>query len=90
MKNYYGFENPITGEELFEIGIKQAEKQNIEIKNDEVIDIKWNDNFFTVITVNAEYEAKTILLATGKSRNSANINGLKEFEGRGISYCGNL
>ena len=45
---------------MFEIGIKQAEKQNIEIKNDEVIDIKWNDNFFTVITVNAEYEAKTI------------------------------
>lgn len=87
IENYYGFENPITGEELFEIGIKQAEKQNIEIKNDEVIDIKWNDNFFTVITVNAEYEAKTILLATGKSRNSANINGLKEFEGRGISYC---
>ena len=87
IENYYGFENPITGEELFEIGIKQAEKQNIEIKNDEVIDIKWNDNFFTDITVNAEYEAKTILLATGKSRNSANINGLKEFEGRGISYC---
>ena len=87
IENYYGFENPITGEELFEIGIKQAEKQNIEIKNDEVIDIKWNDNFFTVITVNAEYEAKTILLATGKSRNSANINGVKEFEGRGISYC---
>ena len=87
IENYYGFENPITGEELFEIGIKQAEKQNIEIKNDEVVDIKWNDNFFTVITVNAEYEAKTILLATGKSRNSANINGLKEFEGRGISYC---
>lgn len=87
IENYYGFENPITGEELFEIGIKQAEKQNIEIKNDEAIDIKWNDNFFTVITVNAEYEAKTILLATGKSRNSANINGLKEFEGRGISYC---
>lgn len=87
IENYYGFENPITGEELFEIGIKQAEKQNIEIKNDQVIDIKWNDNFFTVITVNAEYEAKTILLATGKSRNSANINGLKEFEGRGISYC---
>lgn len=87
IENYYGFENPITGEELFEIGIKQAEKQNIEIKNDEVVDIKWNDNFFTVITVNAEYEVKTILLATGKSRNSANINGVKEFEGRGISYC---
>ena len=67
--------------------IDEETLQNIEIKNDEVVDIKWNDNFFTVITVNAEYEAKTILLATGKSRNSANINGVKEFEGRGISYC---
>lgn len=87
IENYYGFENPISGEELFENGIKQAKKQNIDIKNDEVVDIKWNNNTFTVITVNSEYEAKTILLATGKSRNPANIRGVKEFEGRGISYC---
>ncbi len=87
IENYYGFENPISGEELFENGIKQAKKQNIDIKNDEVVDIKWNNNTFAVITVNSEYEAKTILLATGKSRNPANIRGVKEFEGRGISYC---
>ena len=87
IENYYGFENPISGEELFENGIKQAKKQNIDIKNDEVVDIKWNNNTLADITVNSEYEAKTILLATGKSRNPANIRGVKEFEGRGISYC---
>ena len=87
IENYYGFEKPITGEELFEKGIQQAKNQNIEVKNDEVIDIIWDNDKFIVKTVNSEYESKTVLLATGKSRNSAKIEGIKEFEGRGVSYC---
>lgn len=87
IENYYGFDKPITGEELFEKGIQQAKKQNIEVKNDEVIDITWDNDKFIVKTVNSEYEAKTILLATGKSRNSTKIDGIKQFEGRGVSYC---
>ena len=31
--------------------------------------------------------AKNIILATGVSRNKSNIEGIKEFEGKGISYC---
>lgn len=87
IENYYGFEKPITGEELFEKGIQQAKNQNIKVKNDEVIDIIWDNDKFIVKTVNSEYESKTVLLATGKSRNSAKIDGIKEFEGRGVSYC---
>ena len=40
IENYYGFEDSISGEELFKNGINQAKKQNIEMKNDEVIDIE--------------------------------------------------
>ena len=36
---------------------------------------------------NNQYIAKNIILATGISRNKSQIEGLKEFEGRGISYC---
>ena len=42
---------------------------------------------FTIQTNQDKYEARTVLLATGTNRVSPNIKGLKEFEGKGISYC---
>ncbi|MBS5854455.1 MAG: NAD(P)/FAD-dependent oxidoreductase [Clostridia bacterium] len=87
IENYYGFEDSISGEELFKNGINQAKKQNIEMKNDEVIDIEYGNGTYIVKTVNSEYETRTIVLATGKSRKTSNIEGETTFEGKGISYC---
>ncbi len=87
IENYYGFEDSISGEQLFKNGINQVEKQNVEIKNDEVIDIEYGNGTYIVKTVNNEYETRTIVLATGKSRKTSNIEGEKTFEGKGISYC---
>ena len=84
--NYYGFENGISGEELYENGIKQAKNLGIDFIEDEVINIEYI-NQFTVETVNSKYEAKAVILATGVSRNVPNIKGIKEFEGKGVSYC---
>lgn len=53
--------------------------------------MKWfgiyKDESFVVETVNSEYEAKNVILATGKERLTPKIKGIKEFEGKGISYC---
>lgn len=87
IENYYGFEEPISGEELFRRGINQAKNQNIEIKNDEVLDIEYVNNSYIVKTVNNEYETKTVVLTTGKSRKTSNILGEDKFVGKGISYC---
>ena len=87
IENYYGFEEPISGEELFRRGINQAKKQNIEVKNDEVLDIEYKNDSYIVKTVNNEYETKTVVLATGKSRKTSNILGEDKFVGKGISYC---
>jgi len=84
--NYYGFEDDVTGKELFFKGIKQAENLNIDIVTDEVVDIQFNENFL-VKTRNTQYVAKTVVLATGNIRKQPKIKGIKEFEGRGISYC---
>ena len=84
--NYYGFENGISGKELYENGIKQAKNLGIDFIEDEVINIEYI-NQFTVETVNSKYEAKAVILATGVSRNVPNIKGIKEFEGKGVSYC---
>lgn len=86
IENYYGLKESISGKELFEIGIKQAKKLNIEVVEDEVTDISF-ENTFIVTTVNRKYEAKKVILATGTNRKSPNIKGIKEYEGKGISYC---
>ena len=84
--NYYGFENGISGKALYENGIKQAKNLGIDFIEDEVINIEYI-NQFTIETVNSKYEAKAVILATGVSRNVPNIKGIKEFEGKGVSYC---
>lgn len=92
IENYYGFENPISGKELNENGIKQAEKLGVEILEKEVIGIKYSDNnCYEVVVANQgideKYIARTIVLATGVNRKRSTIKGIEEFEGRGISYC---
>lgn len=84
IENYYGITN--SGEKIFEEGIKQAQKLQIEIKTEEVLSIELA-NKFIVTTNKKKYESKTILLATGTNRKVLPINGIKEFEGKGISYC---
>lgn len=90
IENYYGQEEKISGKDLIEKGIKQAENLEIPVLTKEVLSIYFNDenpNTYIVKTNKGIYEARTILLATGANRNKPNIKGIKEFEGKGISYC---
>lgn len=83
--NYYGI-NHITGEQLIDLGIKQAQSLEIEVINDEVLQINNGINF-TVECKNHIYNAKTIFLGTGKARTKVNIDNAQLFDGKGISYC---
>lgn len=91
IENYYGFEEPILGEKLYENGIKQAKNLGVDIIIKEVVGIKYYDNGFEIITANQgideKYLAKYIVIATGVNRKKANITGIDKFEGRGVSYC---
>lgn len=84
--NYYGLETTLTGEELQEIGINQAKKLGVEFEEDEVLKIDY-ENSFIVETINSKYKAKAVIIATGTSRKTPRINGIKEYEGKGVSYC---
>ena len=86
--NYYGFEEGISGEELYEKGISQAKNLGIEMITDEVVNIQYiQDNEFEVETVNSKFNSKSVVLATGTNRVTPNIKGIKELEGKGVSYC---
>ena len=84
--NYYGLEADTDGNRLQKLGEEQAKKLGVEIKKEEVVQIEYETNFI-VKTLNHNYEAKSIILATGSSRKTLNIKGIKELEGKGISYC---
>ena len=87
IENYYGFENGITGKELYFQGIRQAQNIGIDVKNEEVIKIEMIEKSFKVKTTKNEYISKTIIIAMGTKKKTLQIDGVKQFEGRGISYC---
>lgn len=86
IENYYGFAKPISGQQLYENGLAQAKNLGIELIEDEVVSVQLEEKF-EVETVNSHYQAKTVILATGTNRMVPPIKGIKEFEGKGVSYC---
>lgn len=86
IENYYGLEQPLSGKELYERGISQVEALGVRILDAEVLGISGFDTF-TVKTTAGDFDTISVILATGGKRSAPKIPGLKEFEGRGVSYC---
>lgn len=86
IENYYGIREPISGKELVENGIYQAKRLGVEMIEDEVVSIE-KEKYFKVTTINRDYEARKVILATGANRRVPNIKGIKQYEGKGVSYC---
>jgi len=87
IENYYGFENGISGEDLYNAGINQAKNLGIQVKNEEVLNIEKVNEKFEITTTENKYEGSTCVLATGNKKLKPNIKGVEEFDGKGISYC---
>ena len=87
IENYYGFENGVSGKDLYQKGIEQAQNLGIDVKNEEVVNIQITNNGFNVITDKGQYDSKTLIFATGNKKNTPKIKGIKELEGKGVSYC---
>lgn len=86
IENYYGFVNPISGKKLVSSGLLQAKRLGSTYIKDEVTGLNYDGNFI-VNTKNKSFTSKSVLIATGTVKNKPKIEGLKEFEGRGVSYC---
>lgn len=86
IENYYGLTQPLSGQELFEVGIAQAKALGVRIIEAQVLGIGGFDTF-EVKTTAGNFEAESVILATGGKRKAPAIPGVKEFEGKGVSYC---
>lgn len=88
IENYYGFEEPLTGQELHDRGAAGARRLGVGFIEAEVVSLSFDDELRPVaVTDSGEYPADVMLLATGADRKTVNISGIKELEGRGVSYC---
>lgn len=86
IENYYGLEHPLSGKELYERGIEQAKALGVRLIDAQVVGIS---GFypFTVKTTAGDFDTVSVILATGSKRNAPSIPGIREYEGRGVSYC---
>ncbi|PKL17599.1 MAG: NAD(P)/FAD-dependent oxidoreductase [Spirochaetae bacterium HGW-Spirochaetae-5] len=86
--NYFGFPETLSGKDLIERGMKQAERFGASISCDRVIGIHFDDTGrYIVKTENDEYRTCAVILATGVSRKKPPIPGFEKYDGKGISYC---
>lgn len=86
IENYYGFPGGISGAELKERGLEQARGLGVRVLEEEVVGLGFEDKL-VVKTVGKTYPADAIIIAMGSQRKAPGIPGIKEFEGRGVSYC---
>ena len=86
IENYYGFPEGIGGKELYERGIESVRKLGAIVIEEEVTGASY-DGKFAVTTSKGEYRADALVIANGASRNTPKIKNIKEFEGKGVSYC---
>ena len=66
--NYYGFIDGVDGKTLYKNGIEQAKNIGIDVKEEEVLDIKKQENDYTVETVKEKYLAKAVIISTGNKK----------------------
>lgn len=87
IENYFGFTDVISGPDLLARGRAQAARLGAQLVQTEVTGIEYAEKGFSVKTTAGAYAADAIILATGAPRATPPIAGVREFEGRGVSYC---
>jgi thioredoxin reductase (NADPH) len=86
--NYPGFPEGLTGTNLIDRMVEQTKKSGVEtITPMEALDIGCDGQTKKIMTHRGEYQASSIILATGTYNRRLQVPGENEFLGQGVSYC---
>lgn len=85
--NYPGSIEDATGPSLVARMVQQADGFGAERKLDEVVELNLEDKIKVIKGKKAEYQAKTIIIATGAKPRLLGVPGEKALTGKGVSYC---
>lgn len=87
VENYPGFDEAVTGPELAQRMLRQAEKFGARVVMDEAQELRRDGDGFVVRGREGEYRAKAVIVATGATPRRLGVPGEDEFYGRGVSTC---
>lgn len=86
IQNYPGF-SEISGPDLALNLFNQVKKVGVPFKFEEVFDVEITEESKKVITKNGTYEAKNVIVATGRTPKYLGLDNEKDYLGRGLSTC---
>ena len=88
IENYPGQGPVMTGMDLMATWPEQCQKFGLKHEMAEILKVeKISDNFKLTTTDNREFEARSVLIATGSVPRRAGFKGEDEFFGKGVSTC---
>lgn len=87
VENYPGFPEGITGPDLMVRFREQAERFGARVENVDATSVDFSQSPLVVRTSDAEFAAKTVIVATGASARWLDIPGEARLRGRGVSTC---
>ena len=87
IENYTGYQF-ITGPELADKFAEHMRKYTTALKeNEEVLQLKKSGEIILLKTNKADYQARSVIIASGKKSKELGVSGEKEFKNRGLTYC---
>ncbi|MGK4108640.1 thioredoxin-disulfide reductase [Enterococcus cecorum] len=86
VENYPGFDS-ILGPDLALKMYDSINQFGVEHGYGNVVEVEDHQDYKEVITDDASYEAKVVIIATGCEHRNLEVPGEAEYSGRGVSYC---
>jgi thioredoxin reductase (NADPH) len=78
----------VKGEDMLSVGRQQAVNFGSDVLEEDVLQVlPAGQHFGIVVESGQELQAKSLIIATGTTRNKLGVAGEKELLGRGVSYC---
>ncbi len=84
--NYLGLSG-MSGSDISDKFREHADKLGVSFIAADVLSIESDDNIKRIHTDKGDYEAKTIIFATGAEHSTLNVPGEMQLKGMGVSYC---
>ncbi|HWN22136.1 MAG TPA: thioredoxin-disulfide reductase [Gaiellaceae bacterium] len=87
VENYPGYPDGIMGPEMMRQFRDQAERFGTEFVTDVVTSVDFSERPFRVSVEQEEYQARTVIIATGATARQIGLESELALQGRGVTYC---
>lgn len=87
VENFPGFPDGISGPELMQNMLKQAQKFGTEVKYEVVDKVDFSKKEKSIFVKDKEYKTRTVILAMGSNPRKLGLESEQKFWGKGVASC---